>query len=570
MQGCGDYQGESLPWNQACSDSMSINDRLSAFSEWRGKSASQDAGLWHLMTKCNTGPSVGVAWLDELCNKQATAQSKNERDQFITGAGVSSIVPTEYKVISHEIGHNFGAIHDCTSSDCSADKGPCSTEQVLRNPGGCSCCPCGNTKSSNCDCQGNFVMHPTDNSIRDSFSPCSSALMCQAIRAKGGCLRPLGSMKLIKAGVCGNGVKEEGEDCDCGAACADNRCCDDKCKFVGNARCDDRIESCCESCQIKKGGTVCRPSDDFCTQISRCSGSDGICPKPKLQADGTGCVLTQTKAAGTACASGTCTSRNMQCRSLINSGTFQTKDACPEYADSCRLRCTTPSGTCIENLNGDFIDGTPCIGGVCKDGSCSVSNPIALVSFYFTTQPQIAWPVTISILIIISGLLYCCLKCNPFSKIKERREAPAAFASRVNSVYKTISRGNTFKKYNESKRLPAVPVKDTSGLRRRSQDVSRSRNAVKTMDKPSPLSPQAPPQRPAITPQQPQQVMLSQQPQYIPIDPRTQQQQATAQMSSQDQAQYAYYLNEQQKASPNVDPRIQAEFAGYFHLFLRI
>jgi hypothetical protein len=52
MSGCGDFLGESLPWNRLCSDSYSINQRLSDFSRWRGEKTEQDvAGLWHLMSK---------------------------------------------------------------------------------------------------------------------------------------------------------------------------------------------------------------------------------------------------------------------------------------------------------------------------------------------------------------------------------------------------------------------------------------------------------------------------------------------------------------------------------------
>ncbi len=50
-------------WNRPCSESYEINRRLSDFSRWRG-TQDKDAGLWHLMTKCNTGstgtPSYSV------------------------------------------------------------------------------------------------------------------------------------------------------------------------------------------------------------------------------------------------------------------------------------------------------------------------------------------------------------------------------------------------------------------------------------------------------------------------------------------------------------------------------
>jgi hypothetical protein len=107
MQGCGDSRdGESLPWNKPCYDGFLISDRLSAFSEWRGKKDDQH-GLWHLMTKCNSGPSVGIAWLNELCSIGSNLQKRQGIAQYVSGTGVSSVVPTEWKVIAHEIAHSI-------------------------------------------------------------------------------------------------------------------------------------------------------------------------------------------------------------------------------------------------------------------------------------------------------------------------------------------------------------------------------------------------------------------------------------------------------------------------------
>jgi hypothetical protein len=55
----------NLRWNRDCDSSYGITNRLSDFSLWRG-TQSDNFGLYHLMTKCNTIPSVGIAW---LCNQ---------------------------------------------------------------------------------------------------------------------------------------------------------------------------------------------------------------------------------------------------------------------------------------------------------------------------------------------------------------------------------------------------------------------------------------------------------------------------------------------------------------------
>lgn len=93
-----------LTWNRDCSNAeYTISNRLSDFSKWRGNQ-NDNFGLWHLMTKCNTLPAVGIAWLGTLCQNKVLEQDGNS----VSGAGVSSIVAVEWKVIAHEIGHNFG------------------------------------------------------------------------------------------------------------------------------------------------------------------------------------------------------------------------------------------------------------------------------------------------------------------------------------------------------------------------------------------------------------------------------------------------------------------------------
>ncbi|KAJ3326561.1 hypothetical protein HDU91_004611, partial [Kappamyces sp. JEL0680] len=200
----------SLPWNQDCTNpAYTIQNRLSDFSQWRG--TQQDGmGLWHLMTKCNTQPAVGIAWVSQLCTTSANAQNTGSGNQIVSGTGVSSITPVEWKVVAHEIGHGFGAIHDCTSSFCTS-----------------ACTSC----SPNCDCGGTYLMNPLDNASSGDFSPGSIQLICNGIQTQGAqCLKNPGELQFVNAGICGNGVKEGNEQCDCGlpnsTACQNDPCCD--------------------------------------------------------------------------------------------------------------------------------------------------------------------------------------------------------------------------------------------------------------------------------------------------------------------------------------------------------
>src|SRR5579859_6313715 len=96
----------SAPWNSACSSNFSM------------------------------GAELGVAWLGMLCQYKASTQG----DQTVSGANVVSATQDEWKVLAHEIGHGFGAYHDCTSQLCSSTQ---------------TCCP---LSASTCDASQQFIV----------------------------------------------------------------------------------------------------------------------------------------------------------------------------------------------------------------------------------------------------------------------------------------------------------------------------------------------------------------------------------------------------------------------------
>ena len=219
-------------------------------------------------------------------------------------------------------------------------------------------------------------MNPTDNSATSEFSTCSKNFMCTAIKGVGtSCLKRkmlnnLGrSLKLsflllaaagvaqIQTGVCGNGVREPGEDCDCGAECGIDNCCDGTtCKFKGNAQCDDLQDDCCKDCKLLAKNTVCRQSTDICSFTQTCDGVNAKCPNVVREPDGKSCALSNST--GTTCASGICTSRDLQCRSIISTvqtgSTVQTVKQCAGHDSECSLFCETSTGQCLK-FNAFFI-----------------------------------------------------------------------------------------------------------------------------------------------------------------------------------------------------------------------
>lgn len=141
-------------WNIPCSSTNStIENRLNLFSEWRGTRKNDSNAIWTLMTTCETGSAVGLAWLGMLCQKDTVIQGS----QFVSGTNVIARTSTEWKVIAHEIAHTMGAVHDCTSQTCSGNTATASM-----------CCPLSTTV---CDAQGRYMMNPTTSDTITNFSP---------------------------------------------------------------------------------------------------------------------------------------------------------------------------------------------------------------------------------------------------------------------------------------------------------------------------------------------------------------------------------------------------------------
>ena len=358
----------ALPWNIGCAGNTTITDRLNTFSEWRGERNDSNA-YWTLLTNCNTGAEVGLAWLGQL-GVQGVQKSAGE---VVSGANIVAKTGTEWQVIAHESGHTFGAVHDCDSSTCA-------NSQVVNAQ---QCCPLSTTT---CDAGSRFIMNPSTGQGITEFSSCSIGNICSALGRNSVNASALVNNKgvtTITGQQCGNGIVEQGEDCDCGgtASCGNNTCCDaTTCKFKGSAVCDDSNEACCTNCQFASAGVVCRASTGQCDPQETCSGKDAACPADVTAPNGQSCGNSTDSLQ---CASGQCTSRNQQCKTLMGSYTSN-NDTYACNSQDCTLSCASPEfgpGTCY-SMQQNFLDGTVCGGG----GKCSNVLDHSPTPFYPSTQ----------------------------------------------------------------------------------------------------------------------------------------------------------------------------------------
>ncbi|WWC88993.1 uncharacterized protein L201_003910 [Kwoniella dendrophila CBS 6074] len=377
-------------WNVPCSNNLTLDERLSRFSQWRGNKGDDGAGLWHLMSACPTDSEVGVAWLGTLCQNTATQQS----GQTVSGTGISTATKTEWSLIAHEIGHGFGAIHDCTSG-CSLSG---------------SCCP---MSTSSCDAGGSYIMNPTTSSSEQTFSACTLGNICTNIGNRAistNCITSPGSRTVISLKQCGNGIVEDGEDCDPGGN-STSACCDaSTCKFREGAVCDPTNAACCTStCQLASAGTVCRSSiDSTCDYEETCTGTNSTCPDDKTAPDGKKCGDN-----GLACASGKCTSLNQQCK--LAGSSLGLSSSCGQKNDkTCVVSCRDPNVTnqCVV-LQTSLVDGSPCgYGGHCYNQTCKSGSWQDTAGAWYTQNLQISIPVTIVAGLIVLGLLWAIIKCT--------------------------------------------------------------------------------------------------------------------------------------------------------------
>uniref|UniRef100_A0A8C7DPJ8 Disintegrin and metalloproteinase domain-containing protein 10 n=1 Tax=Oncorhynchus kisutch TaxID=8019 RepID=A0A8C7DPJ8_ONCKI len=283
---------------------------------------------------------LGLAWVGApagssggICEKSklySDGKKKSLNTGIITVQNYASHVPPKVSHITfaHEIGHNFGSPHDS----------------------GSECTP-GESKAQDKKEKGNYIMYARatsgDKLNNNKFSVCSVRNISQVLEKKrGSCFVESGQP------ICGNGLVEPGEECDCGYSdqCRD-QCCYDagqpdnrKCKLKPNKVCSPSQGLCCTpECFYKGRNEKCREESE-CAHQGMCNGGTAQCPTSEPKANFTACHGETQVCLNGGCSGSICEKYGLEvCTCVSVEGKDETDElchvCCGEKSESCLCVC---------------------------------------------------------------------------------------------------------------------------------------------------------------------------------------------------------------------------------------
>ncbi|NWT32083.1 ADA15 protein, partial [Cardinalis cardinalis] len=259
--------------------------------------------------------------------------------------------------VAHQLGHNLGMRHDSAGRLCGCGD--------LRHDRGCIMAP------------------PTGLTPGLSFSNCSRQDLERSLQqGQGWCLSNVPEPQVLTGSpTCGNHFVERGEECDCGLSveCTDPCCNSSSCHLMPGAVCATE-DACCEDCQLRRAGHVCREPLGECDLPEFCDGVSRHCPPDTFLQDGQPCASGRAR-----CYGGACATYEGQCQQLLGPG------ASP-VSSSCMAALNTRGderGHCGQLPNGSYVtctqQDTSCGMLQCQRGSSRGDSPEG--SCHGTTLP---------------------------------------------------------------------------------------------------------------------------------------------------------------------------------------
>uniref|UniRef100_A0A3B3QJA2 Disintegrin and metalloproteinase domain-containing protein 10 n=1 Tax=Paramormyrops kingsleyae TaxID=1676925 RepID=A0A3B3QJA2_9TELE len=305
---------------------------------------------------------LGLAWVGApagssggICEKNkpySDGKRKSLNTGIITVQNYASHVPPKVSHITfaHEIGHNFGSPHDS----------------------GLLCTP-GESKIQNQKESGNFIMYARatsgDRPNNNKFSICSMRNISQVLEKKR-------DICFVESGqpICGNGLVEVGEECDCGYSdqCKD-QCCYDanqpdgkKCKLKPNKQCSPSQGPCCTaSCTFMGRNEKCREESD-CAHVGSCNGETAQCPVSEPKPNLTSCHRDTQVCFNGVCSGSICQKHNLDvctCASVEGKNDSELCHVCcmeKSNPDTCSSTTSTRWKKFFNNTVITLQPGSPC------------------------------------------------------------------------------------------------------------------------------------------------------------------------------------------------------------------
>ena len=201
--------------------------------------------------------------------------------------------------VVHEIGHQLGMSHDHSDQD-------------------------------GCPETGKIMAAVATHELEVDWSSCSIS----EYNARAGTIYQECLSETTSSAVCGNGIVEPGEQCDCpdnNCTCYDHCCNGWTCQLETNAACS-ATDGCCDetTCSIAASGTVCRASLGPCDTAETCDGVSKSCPVDTVTQYGTACVDENGDAG--ACWANECRNRDYKCQKIgPYHGGKKASGTCPSY-----------------------------------------------------------------------------------------------------------------------------------------------------------------------------------------------------------------------------------------------
>ncbi|CAJ0609073.1 unnamed protein product [Cylicocyclus nassatus] len=402
------------------------NRLLEAFTREEG---SPKFCLVHLLTAQSFSDSahIGLAYVADtrggpggICSDSAYVMDRQVSYNTVFTSAIGNTGLHDYPlvtkeaeiVVAHEYAHSWGAQHDGLEREAEGRE---------------ECLP-------DYSEGGNYIMHMyaqngyDPNNIR--FSPCSRRSIRRMLERRWHrCFEP------EKASFCGNGVVEEGEECDEGTFFMNNgstQCCTSECRLTPSAECSPHNQPCCnDTCSYYPANHVCLPGDPLqCKASSHCTGHSGECPLAPAIPDGSPCIEDGECQAGVCLPY--CERQSIAKKSCI----------CEEIHLSCRRCCRDVNGTglCEPEIGAaDLVDGTWCAQGYCRKSKCvnEVADYVTRHLNVLSDRSRI-WPIIqsniVAIIVFLSVAVwvpigYCIKKADGREILTTRR------AGRVRTVY---------------------------------------------------------------------------------------------------------------------------------------